>query len=182
MSEWIVIEGDNGTGKDSLAAGMRGEIISYRQEAKELERAAKQKNGIERVRTFLKYNEKCAEWAQVAGSSIVIRYWPSTVAGAYADLIINEAEMDEYIQRCRELPKPDLLIILRCEESERIQRILKRNQESPVPLQDDIRFSRSERHRYALGKIRDCFSRVLEIDNTYTNSREILGSLRQLTL
>ena len=172
MKNCLVIEGDNGTGKDTLARALHLPVVNYYDEIHRDELQAKSQKGYDRIRSFLAYNQKCAEKAENMESAIIVRYWPSTLAGAFADRLISEQELLNEIELCDALPKPKLLVLLRCQYETRIQRILARNVNSNGTLHDNIQKDRSERHWYAMQRILKQFPRYLIWDNTNLTSIE----------
>lgn len=148
---FLLIEGDNGTGKDSLALELQKYgffIISYCNQAKELEIQAKKCKGTSKIIHFLHYNKLCGQLAaKQDGDSILIRYWISTLAAAYADNIYNEDYVVKTAKRMSEsMPRPDLLIFLLCEFACRIGRINSRNG-LDKSLQDDTTVIRDKRYQ-----------------------------------
>jgi thymidylate kinase len=171
--DWIVIEGDNGTGKDTLALSLGVPIISALQEIRTAEQNAKSKIGTERFHDFLNYNLKCAQMTKSFPHSVIIRYWPSTLAGAYADCSISEEEFNLELQRLKKWPMPDLLVLLRCQFDKRIQRICYRNQLlTNTENRDNIQKSRSLRHWEAMQRIVKCFPHHFVLDNTNLTPEE----------
>ena len=79
---WLVIEGDNGAGKDTLAAQLATsgfEIVNAHPLAQTAEQRARSMTGEAKIAAFLEYNSACAELARCTHShAIQIRYWPST--------------------------------------------------------------------------------------------------------
>lgn len=148
---FLVIEGDNGTGKDTLAQkiSVHGyEIVSYNKNIKIEETKAKKLLGEERVAAFYNYNMLCGKIAQQEKkSTIIIRYWISTLAANYAD---NKSTKESFIKSVTEnenkFSKPDYVICLNCSFKERIARINQRNNGQL----DDKTIQRSNNYREAL--------------------------------
>ncbi|MCH7724883.1 MAG: hypothetical protein IH991_00165 [Planctomycetes bacterium] len=116
---WFVIEGDNGAGKDTLAdrllpdgwflASRSPHVVTAKEQASHL-------TGVDRVDAFLLYNQMCAKLATKHPSrSVLVRYWPSTLAAGFADSIFEWAEFETRVEQCvRELPTPELILFLQC--------------------------------------------------------------------
>lgn len=98
-NRFILIEGDNGAGKDSLAKRIEKKgfkIVTYFDEVKAAELKARNKTGEERVLSFMQYNKLCGEHVDsLKKPCILIRYWVSTLAAAYADSIIDLGELEK---------------------------------------------------------------------------------------
>ena len=132
---FIVIEGDNGTGKDTLAQALEKygfNIITYDSEIKKFSEIAKQAKGKNRVKKFLGYGKACSDLVkqnkEKGKNSLLIRYWISTLAAAYADDIYSYDEVITIVKTISpKLEKPDKIIRLECDFDERIRRIEKRN-------------------------------------------------------
>ena len=147
--KFIVIEGDNGTGKDSLAQifekkGML--IVTYLPEVIEKEKEAKKLNGKEKIKKFLEYNKLCGEIARSKSSdTMLIRFWLSTLAAGYSDSIYNLEETMQLFDKClKELGVPDIVIRLKCNFDERIKRINERNSDEF----DDKTLNRSKKYQF----------------------------------
>ena len=146
----IVIEGDNGTGKDTLALKLAEhgyDILSYFPNVKAFENQAK--NCIDRTKAFIDYNQFCGNLSRSAESSvIIIRYWISTLAAAYTDYAYD---YDEIISLTDELktsmPMPDIVIRLWVNANTRINRISLRNLDNPNLL-DDVSIERAHRYEW----------------------------------
>lgn len=169
---FLLIEGDNGTGKDSLALELQkyGFVItSYCDQVKELETKAKKCKGISRINSFLHYNRLCGELAAKNDSdSVLIRYWISTLAAAYADNIYTEDYVVKTAKQMSEsMTKPDLLIFLHCEYDCRIGRINGRN-ELDKSLKDDTTILRDKRYQKIIPLILSASHYdYIMIDNTH---------------
>lgn len=150
MKEWIVIEGDNGTGKDTLANNLvkyGWHVVSWQTEAKQSEQIARLQHGRERVDAFLSYNGICGNIASEAHyQTLVIRYWPSTLAAAYADSLLSWKEIESKLVYClSSLPQPALIIYLKCDLQARQKRIAERGGNL-----DDTSLKRHDRHYQAI--------------------------------
>lgn len=157
----IVIEGDNGTGKDTLAQGLEPHgfnIITYHPEActalGKAREAAKEGTSVASVLAFLRYNMECSRLAGEQDSrfltNILIRYWPSTLASAYADKGWSIREVDDILDDL--LPRvaaPLCVIRLTCDMDERVRRIKERN----APGFDDITIERARKYEFIFSHI-----------------------------
>lgn len=148
---FVVIEGDNGTGKDTLAKKMADkseyDIISYLPTVKEMEKKARK--SADKIHSFLEYNQYCGNLVMKNKKpSIVIRYWISTLAAAYADYIY---EYDEVIQLTDEMKKsvvaPNVVIRIWAGTEVRLNRIISRNMNSSGLL-DDVSIIRAQRYEW----------------------------------
>jgi len=114
---WIAIEGDNGAGKDTLAKHFERDgwnVVTYRPAVAQSFKEAASLEGAERVESFVGYNRLCGELASNEVSPcLLIRYWPSTLAAAYADGIWDDARAKLEAERLRSrLPLPDRILYL----------------------------------------------------------------------
>ncbi len=154
---WLLIEGDNGTGKDTLRAFFERDGWRHSNDnsnaASALE-AARRCTGRERIPAYLRYCRACATRENDPDSrTVTVRYWPSTLAGGYADGLINEQELDQLLEQCvRDLPAPDSVIELRCDLGTRVQRIQQRVPDYSGSI-DSIDPERARLHRLALERI-----------------------------
>lgn len=129
---FLVIEGDNASGKTTLSIRLKEEgfhIITDDENVKKLELGAKQ-NQVgtwSRINSFYAYNAFCGEQTKNYENSVLVRYWVSTVAAAYADGLVTLAEAIDMAKKWdRSLPKPDFYFRLRCCREDRIARIKER--------------------------------------------------------
>lgn len=149
---FIVIEGDNGTGKDTLAENIKEKlnykILTNEPYIKELNRQAKKYTGEKRVREFLNYGKICSEVIKnTEENSILVRYWLSTLSAAYADKIYNYKQVCEIENEiCSKFCKPDMVICLWCDFETRVKRIKSRNAKDF----DDVTKERNERYKWFL--------------------------------
>ncbi|HBC84374.1 MAG TPA: hypothetical protein DCZ30_02750 [Clostridiales bacterium] len=91
---FFVIEGDNGTGKDTLAIKLQRKfgfrIVTNEEDIIQLNKNAKKYEGKQRVKKFLEYGAICSNRVENSSQdTILVRYWISTLAAAYADKIFN---------------------------------------------------------------------------------------------
>lgn len=181
MASWIVIEGDNGTGKDTLAEQVEKlgfDILTYKAEVKFAEMTARDFQGEKRLLSFLEYNRLCGSMAMLnCGPSLLVRYWVSTVAAAYADQIWNWKVANEQALRCAaDFPMPDLIVQLECELVERRSRIAKRNANSG----DNISIARDWDYRWALGELRKYFPAWETIDTTFLSQEQVFQAVQAI--
>ena len=127
IMSFIVIEGDNGTGKDTLALKIQEKlgyrIVTNESSIKKLNRKAKSYKGRERVRRFLEYGKACSNIIESTNENIIlVRYWLSTLTAAYADNIYTYKETCELENNiCSKFCKPDIVICLWCDFETRIK-------------------------------------------------------------
>lgn len=166
---FIVIEGDNGTGKDTLAKKLEESgfcIITYLDTVKEMEMIARENHN--KTNAFLDYNHFCGNLAmEQISPSIVIRYWISTLAAAYADYVY---EYDKVIQLTDEIKRnivaPDVIIRIWVNSEVRLNRIASRNLKD-AKLFDDSSIIRAQRYEWISKEILNRSGyRWREFDNT----------------
>lgn len=177
---FLVLEGDNGTGKDTIAGEMKKlgfTIVSYNSKIKQLENQAKLLNGDKRINAFYNYNLACGNMAKNCNNpSIIIRYWISTLAAAYSDAddLIDEAFIKNNILiNKNKFPVPDLIICLKCDYTERINRIKHRKSSDS----DDISEIRSKRYEYALKVIEKNINTEWHNINSDTSVEDIVKQI-----
>jgi 2-haloacid dehalogenase len=112
QNRFLVIEGDNGTGKDTLAKKFLDDgfnIITYDKEMKDLEALAKKKDGVDKVKAFIAYNKVEGEKAKelrVNNNVLLIRYFVSSLAAGYADCVYSyEDTMNILKEQCSKFYK-----------------------------------------------------------------------------
>ena len=176
----ILIEGDNGTGKDTLAKAFRVpfDIITYHTEIQHKIFFARTFKGFTQILQFLDYNAACScimsNNAKAKKNSITIRYWPSTLTAAYADKNLSELDCDLLVDICiSTFVMPDLVIFLECDYNERIRRIALRNS----PIFDDKTIERAERYTYYSNKIMDKLGNIVHKINTTDKSKEYVENM-----
>lgn len=151
---FIVIEGDNGTGKDTLAQALAPygfEIVTYKPEA---DKALKNARAAKTIESFLEYNMVCSNLCFTKSNpfktNLLIRYWTSTLASAYADKNCTVAQVDRVLERClNEMAIPDCFIRLTCSMDERVRRI----EERGAVGNDDITLERAAKYEFIFSHI-----------------------------
>ena len=174
---FIVIEGDNGTGKDTLALNIQEkfgyQVITNEDYMKALIRQAKQHKGKDKIKYFLQYEEISSNIIKNKNSNIVmVRYWISTLAAAYADNICSYEEICKLENDiCSKFYKPDIIICLWCDFETRIKRIERRASKDF----DDITRERNKRYKWVLNQYEiKTKSKWINIDTTNKNEEEVL--------
>jgi thymidylate kinase len=170
--QFIVIEGDNGTGKDTVGKLFQEQgffIPTYTQEAKLAEEKARSGTRQEQTQGFLAYAELCGNIAQAYDKSLIVRYWMSTIAAAYADAVFT---FDEAMSKAKDmyqiLPVPTYVFYLTCDFKNRIERIDQRN----ITSSDDRTIERGEKYKQISDEISTLFSCWYTIDNTGKSPEE----------
>ena len=151
---FIVIEGDNGTGKDTLAQALAPygfDIVTYKAEADNALKNARTEKTIE---SFLEYNKVCSNLCLTNSNpfktNLLIRYWTSTLASAYADKNWTVAQVDRALESClKEMVLPDYFIRLTCSMDERVRRI----EERGAAGNDDITLERATKYDFIFSHI-----------------------------
>ena len=175
---FIAIEGDNATGKTTLGKMLQTkgfELITEHQDIKKIETDAKalKVGSKERIEAFFAYNKECGEKAKQTTNSVLVRYWVSSVAAAYADgaFSINEAlaKVEECIQN---LPKPNFYFRLICSREHRLQRIQERR--IAKDYSDDTSCKREIRYTEILDTIDKKFNLFTVIDSSQNSIEEVV--------
>ena len=149
---FIVIEGDNSTGKDTLALKIQNKlnyrVITNEYNVKELNIKAKKYEGEQRINEFLNYGKICSDMVKFSNDNVIlVRYWISTLAAAYADNIYTYEQTYRVEKEiCSNFYKPDIIICLWCNYETRIERIKKRK----ALDFDDITKKRDEKYKWFL--------------------------------
>ncbi|MDR0550796.1 MAG: hypothetical protein LBG72_02125 [Spirochaetaceae bacterium] len=179
----IVIEGDNGTGKDSVGALFVRDgyyVPTYEKTAVKLSQEARKLPRPERTPAFLKYSAFCGQCTLEHDKSLIVRYWISTLSAAYAD---NVFDLAETLKKARELyskfPVPDYVFFLRCDFDERIRRINARQ----IDSDDDRTIERARKYDHISGELSKIIQNWYIIDTTestpeleYMRMRQIINS------
>lgn len=181
---FLLIEGDNGTGKDTLAQGLQNqfEIITYRSEIQQKMDYARTFKGRENALKFMECNALSSRFIEEneknGTDSIVIRYWPSTIAAAFADHKLSENDCDLLMKMSMSSnAMPDLLVYLECDHGERVNRIIARNS----PNFDDKTEERAARYAYYSKKVLDQLGdRVHKVKTSGKTREEVQAEVRSL--
>lgn len=176
IMSFIVIEGDNGTGKDTLALKIQDKlgyrVITNEQNIKELNKKSKSYEGKERVKKFLEYGKFCSDKVRNVNENVIlVRYWLSTLAAAYADNIYTYEQTRELENNiCSKLYKPDIIICLWCDFETRVKRI-----ETRRTLDfDDVTKERNERYKWFLKQYEEKTDiKWINIDTTNKSRDEV---------
>ncbi|MBR0428352.1 MAG: AAA family ATPase [Clostridia bacterium] len=173
---FFAIEGDNGTGKDTLAIKLQKNfgfrIVTNEEDIVQLNKEAKKYDGKKRVKKFLEYGRICSERVKDSKQdAILVRYWISTLAAAYADKIFSYEDVcriqDEF---CSKFYKPDGIICLSCDFEKRVDRIEKRKAEGF----DDVTKGRNDRYKWFLNKMQDRTDiKWINIDTSEKDENEV---------
>ena len=147
---FIVVEGDNATGKDTIADYLQNyydfSVISRFHDITDLEKQAKRMTGTPRVNAFLKYNLICGNIAQSVSRGCIVRYWFSTLSAAFADNLMDLDSVLNKSEYCRKtMPAPDLVIKLKCNQRSRVNRIINRQTYMGI-LDDDVTNCRADKY------------------------------------
>ncbi len=174
---WFVIEGDNGAGKDTLADWLVGDgwfLASQASQAAAEGRRANGLSGMNRVNAFLSYNRICGELAAAKSRSFLVRYWPSTLAAAFADGVLNWDEIEPRIDLLlHQFPAPAMVMFLKCELNARRSRV-----EGRTPVDgavDDLSGERDQRYREVIERL-SAYPRIgmwRTLDTTKLNAEEV---------
>ena len=181
MKKFVVIEGDNGTGKDTLAKQMEPlgyNIITYTSDAKNAEMKPRTLCGEDKLQSFLEYNKMCGLIAESSDTpSLLIRYWISTLAAAHADQLWMWEKVNTKISSCiAHFPTPSLVIQLKCDFSVRNDRVTTRG-----PSDDNMCLERDIRYSWALDEIRKHFASWEVIDTTSLSQLEVFQVAQEIT-
>jgi thymidylate kinase len=174
-AKWIVIEGDNGVGKDALASKLaeHGWLIATNDpEAVSARSLAMKSSGQDRVIALLRYERRCAAWAQAQVASLLVRYWPSTLAAASADRLLPPERVGRLVHwATANMPRPALFIELTAELPERVRRVETRGRRPGAV--DDVSVARDLRYRRAMQNIAGTAGVWERIDTTHLTAEEV---------
>ena len=173
---WLVIEGDNGSGKDTLAnqLGICGfEVINSFPLARSREQRARIRSDAARVTAFLEYNRTCAELAGSIARAVQIRYWPSTLAAAYADEIMTWEQIQAAAARqSASALQPNMFLYLECSHEVRAKRITDRG--AQLGKIDSLSLRRAARHKSAMTYFSMQLDKWFNLDSTHLTPKEVL--------
>jgi hypothetical protein len=180
---FVVIEGDNGVGKDTVASALCREgwkLINEEPRVGQALASAKPLRRSDRLAAFLRYNRICGETAANSSARCVqVRYWPSTLAAAFADGFITWQQMNELRRTCFEsMMHPTLLLELKCDFHTRIQRIQARG--SIDQAHDDMSEDRGNRRNEAINHLLLGLTYVRVLDMTNLTPYEAQDNVLQL--
>jgi thymidylate kinase len=171
---FIVIEGDNASGKTTLVEYFQKsgfEIPTITPEAIAREKAAKLLSGIDRINAFIAYNTFCGALSRNFENSLLVRYWISTVAAAYADdLFPLDIAMRKAAELYENQRKPDFIFCLKCPYDARIDRINERKRITG-DISDNVSKERDVKYQHILSDIKKSVKNWYDIDTT-TNAPE----------
>ncbi len=179
---FIVIEGDNGSGKTTIAENIMklgyffvtedNKVKVFEIEAKKLARGSQK-----RYEAFLAYNKLCGSYKTKMNHILLVRYWISTVSAEYADgLYTFEKALKEAEEKERIMPCPDYVFRLYCSYEERIQRIKKRNMKIDN-YSDDISKERDEKYNKILNVLEKRLNYMYTIDVTNISPEKVIEKI-----
>lgn len=179
---FIVIEGDNGTGKDTLAQALAPygfDIVTYMPKAS---KALSDARHIKTIEAFLEYNKVCSNLCLsnkiYHKNNLLVRYWTSTLASAYADRNWTVAQVDRALERClKEMAIPDCFIRLTCSMDERVRRI----EERGAVGNDDITLERAAKYDFIFSHImKQIPTRWIEISTSDLSPAQVKAKVLSL--
>ena len=176
---FIVIEGDNGSGKTTVSRFFRNlgfVIITEIAEIKELEKIGKQnKIGLKkRYETFLQYNKLCGQYSRNYKDSLIVRYWISTIAAAYSDGVLSlDDSIKSVIKVENELERPNCIFRLKCNYEQRLMRIFNRGSDN----KDDTSLERDRKYNLFLDTLDNMTDYMHTIDTTNTSSYNVFKQM-----
>ena len=179
---FIVVEGDNATGKDTIADYLQNNydfsVISRFTDITDLEKQAKRMTGTPRVNAFLKYNLICGNIAQSVSRGCIVRYWFSTLSAAFADNLMDLDSVLNKSEYCRKtMPAPDLVIKLKCNQRSRVNRIINRQTYMGI-LDDDVTNCRADKYWEISKKLFDISGyRTFEFETSSTTPEIIANCI-----
>lgn len=180
---FIVIEGDNASGKTTLVEYFQksGFIIpTIMPETVSREKTAKLLVGIDRVNSFIEYNAFCGDLSREFENSLLVRYWISTVAAAYADNVFPlDTAMQKAIELYENLRKPDFVFCLKCSYDIRLGRINERKSLTG-DTSDNVSKERDEKYQYILSEIRKLVKNWHDIDTVANEPEQVFAFMEKI--
>lgn len=170
---FIVIEGDNATGKTTLSNCLPYENINTLSWFRYKEAELKKLPLLQKIPAFLDFNLKCGEYGEKNKNVCVLtRYWISTLCAAYADGLYDQETTCRLVQECEQTyPKPVFVIFLRCTESVRMSRIsIRRNNND---FSDPILEERNKRYLHISQYIESVLNNSITFATDNCQSNEI---------
>ena len=178
---FIVIEGDNGTGKTTVSHILNEKynfkFITEHKEILQLEIQSKcfDIGSIARFKAFVNYNRICGKQAEKCDRALLARYWISTVSAAYADKLFNIDEAHEKADELMNtLVRPDYIFRLKCDFRKRIDRIEKR---TAADKNDDITVERDRRYSLILDHLQERIGIITEITTDDISPDNVVGKI-----
>jgi len=181
----VVIEGDNASGKTTLAECFQRSgytIPTLEPDILKLEKAAKSEIGVRRVNAFLAYNSICGNISRKRENSLIIRYWVSTIAASYADNIFSlKQAMDKAVDLNNKLPSPDFVFCLKCQYDIRVKRIENRKKETG-DTSDNTSQERDKKYQQILGELEVLVKNWHNIDTVANEPNLIFSIMNKIIL
>ena len=166
---WVVLEGDNGVGKDTLAARLEGDgwrVLNRTPQAMEALTAARNAPASQRTSAYMQLNRCCALLASLSDDPcLLVRYWPSTLNAAFVTGLIDEPGMRQVAGLlAHACSMPDLVLRLDATQEERARRIHHRG---PVGGKlDDVSLEKDTACRFCLALVSEFFPDWEDLDTT----------------
>lgn len=144
---FIVIEGDNATGKTTLSNLLPFVNINSTEWFIKEETVLKKMPLEKKIPAFLDFNFRCGEFCSRHKKKYVLtRYWISTLCAAYADGLYDFSTTKQMIDQCIiDFPTPEAIVFLRCAENVRMERIMVRRS-MDNDFSDPVEHKRNEKY------------------------------------
>jgi len=180
---FIVIEGDNASGKTTLVDFFQKsgfEIPSIMPEAIAREKAAKLLSGIDRINSFIAYNTFCGDLSRKFENSLLVRYWISTVSAGYADNVFSlDIAMQMAKGLCENQRKPDFVFCLKCNYDVRFDRINERKRLTG-DTSDNVSKERDEKYQFILSEIKKLVKNWHDIDTVTNEPKQVFALMEKI--